>query len=123
MFSSKFVDPSAIEEGEVIRDHEKCVRWIAHHTCEGFVKIFRLTHAERLHPSPNCSCGVCGSLISQRHAQITCVKDHRDGVQRRHHVFEQFETLGRSSIAISEMPVMLPLGREKLLTKPVATGS
>src|SRR5256885_7972732 len=84
MFGSKFVDPSAVEEGEVIRDHEKCVRWIAHHTCEGFVKIVRLTHAEWLHPSPNCSRGVCGSLISQRHPQITCVKDHRDGAPRRH---------------------------------------
>src|SRR5438105_10151515 len=94
MFSSKFVDPSAIEEGEFIRDHEKCVRWIAHHTCEGFVKIIRFTHAEWLHPSPNGSRGVCGSLVSQRHAQISCVKEHRDGVQRRHHVFEQFETLG-----------------------------
>src|SRR5262249_193926 len=64
MFSSKFVDPSAIEEGEFIGDHEKCGRWIAHHTCEGVVKIFRLTHAECLHPNPNCSRGVCGSLVS-----------------------------------------------------------
>src|SRR5215468_6277224 len=94
MFGSKFVDPSAIEEGEYIRDHENCVRWVAHHTCKGFIKIFRLTHAEWLHPNPHCPCGVCGPLVSQRHTQITLVKEHRDGAQRWHHLFEQFETLG-----------------------------
>src|ERR1700746_2695024 len=64
MFSSKFVDPSAIEASECIRDHENCVRGIPHHACESLVKIFRLTHAEWLHPNPNCPCGVCGSLVS-----------------------------------------------------------
>src|SRR6476620_3090344 len=95
MFGSKFVDPSAIQEGEYIRDHENCARRVAHHTCERFVKIIRLTHAEWLHPYPHSPCGVCGSLVSQRHAQITSVKQHRDGAQRWHDVFEQFETLGR----------------------------
>src|SRR5262249_3245761 len=91
MFGSKFVDPSAIEEGEYIRDHENCVRWVAHHACEGFVKIFRLTHGEWLHPNPDCPCGVSDSLVSQRHAQIAFVKEHGDGAQLWHHVFEQFE--------------------------------
>src|ERR1700719_5352380 len=118
MFSSKFVDPSAIEEGEVIRDHEKCVRWIAHHTGEGFVKIFRLTHAEWLHPSPNCSCGVCSSLISQRHAQITCVKDHRDGVHRRDQVFEQFETLGSEFVSQIRAPVKVTVCPEETFARP-----
>ena len=54
-FSSKFVDPSAIEASECIRDHENCVRWIAHHACESFVRNFRLTHAEWLHAEPQSS--------------------------------------------------------------------
>src|SRR5262249_31031897 len=94
MFSSKFVDPSAIEASECIRDHENCVRWIAQHACESFVKIFRLTQAEWLHPNSNCPRGVCGSLVSERHAQIAYVPEHRHGAQRRHHVFEHFETFG-----------------------------
>ena len=52
------------------------------------------THAEWLHPSPNCPRRVCGCLVSQRHAQIVYVPEHRHGAQRRHHVFEHFETLG-----------------------------
>ena len=123
MFSSKFVDPSAIEASECIRDHENCVRWIAHHACESLVKIFRLTHAEWLHPSPNCPSGVCGSwyrsvmprsFTFQSIATVRNVGTMSLSTSRR---------LGASSMAISETPVMLPLGRDRLLTKPVATGS
>src|SRR5262249_34588172 len=41
LLGSKFVDPSPIETRKCIRDHENSVRWIAHHACEGFVKIDR----------------------------------------------------------------------------------
>src|SRR5215510_13037509 len=84
----KFVDPSAIEASECIRDHENCVGWVAHHACESLVKIFRLTHAEWLHPNPNCPSGVCGCLVSERHAQIVYVPEHRPGSPRTHPVFE-----------------------------------
>jgi hypothetical protein len=49
MFCCEVKDPSTVEKGERIRDHEKPTRRLARHRFERLVKTLRFAHGERLH--------------------------------------------------------------------------
>jgi hypothetical protein len=95
MFCCEVEDPSTVEKGERIRDHEKPTGRLARHRFERLVKTLRFAHGERLDRRAQCLGGRPRLLVSPRHAEVARVIQHRHMTQLGHRLLEQLETLGR----------------------------
>ncbi len=89
-------NPLAVERGERVGDHENRVRHIAIHCREHLVEIVGLAHPQRLDADTHRLGASLSRPITQCHAEVGCIPQHRHAAQPWSHFLEKLQPFGRN---------------------------
>src|SRR6516225_3617823 len=113
----------AVERSERVVDHENCVRHMFIHCRERLVEFLGLAHRQRLDDDTHRLSASLRRAITQCHARIGCIPQHRHAAQRGSHFVEKSQPLGRNFRRHVRDARDVAAGRARPSTNPVPTGS